>query len=83
MTFHQGCGAPAVIAKVSRSAWVGLSVRKTAARLAERTNVGEKNGQGFFAPRGAAEIVSILATSAARVASLGYMNTSSRDRPSV
>ncbi len=37
---HQGWGAPAVSASVSRSAWVALSVRKTAARFAERTKVG-------------------------------------------
>src|SRR6266550_5187598 len=68
---HHGWGAPAVRARVNRSAWVALSVRKTAARFPEWTNVGEKNGHGFFAPRGAAEIVSIFATSAASVDSLG------------
>ena len=68
---HQGCGAPAVSASVNRSACVALWVRKTAARFAERTNVGEKKGHGFGAPRGAAETVSIFATSAASADSLG------------
>ena len=38
-------------ARVSRSAWVEFSVRKTAARFPERTNVGAKKGHGFGAPR--------------------------------
>src|SRR5450759_2306748 len=42
-----------------------------------------KKGHGFGAPRGAAETVSIFATSAASADSFGYMKTSSRDRPSI
>ena len=68
---RHGWGAPAANAFVNRSAWVPFSVRKTAARFPDRTNVGEKNGHGFGAPRGVAATVSIFATSAASADSLG------------
>jgi hypothetical protein len=65
-----GCGAPAVIASANRSAWTGLSVRKTAARFADRTKVRVVS-HTLGLPRGDAVRVSILAMSLARAASSG------------
>ena len=67
---ESGCGAPAVMASVKRSAWTGLSVRKTAARFADRTKVGVVS-HTLGLPRGDAVRVSMLAMSFASAASSG------------
>jgi hypothetical protein len=75
-----GCGAPAVKARLKRSASVGLSVRNTAARFAERTSVGGVF-QAAVCPCGAAVRVSRFAQSRASARAFGYRKTSRVEWP--